>query len=290
MMPSDHLAPETLFGYEHQMLSADELAEVHHHISICEACRQTLAQRVDLEGMADEVRSAIRERNARAFPYFAVTAAAILVVSGLAFWFAKTRPTQISANSEAVKEALRAGRVDLPPFLEDLAPVRQVLMGGEVPASVRLISPKATAVLAPRPEFRWEPSDGDWTYRVRVFTMGEELVASSPEIRSAAWVCDADLPAGANYQWQVTATKGSERITLPPPSETPPKFRVLSAADRTRLRDLAARQPTAHLELGVAYAQAGLLDDARRELAAAVLQDPARPDVRVLLDSLSRQR
>ena len=290
MTQSGHLQPEILFGYEHRLLSAEELIEVQNHIASCADCRLTLAQRMDLGGMIDDTRSALHASKPPAFSFlhYASAAAAILIVSSLAIWFTRSRPAgRVSGESSAVKEALRTGRIDLPAFLEDLAPAKQVLMG-EVPAAgTQLLSPQATAVLGQRPSFNWRTSASDWTYQVRIFTPGGEPVASSPEIRATAWTCDLDLPRGADYQWQLTAMRGAERVTLPAPSEKPPKFRVIDADTWERLHDLATQQPAAHLELGVEYARAGLLDDARRELTEAFRLEPSRPEIRVLLQSLS---
>jgi hypothetical protein len=290
MSQSSHLQPEILFGYEHQLLSAEELIEVQNHIASCADCRLTLAQRMDLGGMIDGTRSALHASKPRAFSFlhYASAAAAILIVSALAIWLARMRPAaRVSGEPASVKEALRTGHIDLPAFLKDLAPTKQVLMGEAPDAGTKLLSPQGTALLGQRPRFNWQTSEGEWTYQVRIFTLGGEPVASSPEIRGASWTSDLDLARGADYQWQLTATKGAERVTLPPPSETPPKFRVIDADTWRRLRDLADQRPAAHLELGVEYAKTGLLDDARRELTEASQLEPSRREILALLQSLN---
>lgn len=288
MSTTDHLRPESVFGYEHQLLTPEELRAVHAHIAVCADCRATLARRMDLDAMAADAHSAIASPPQPAVWHYArwAAAAAILLVSTTAIWLVR-RTSPASGEPAAVQAALRTGRIEVPAFLKELAPAPQVLMGapGAVSAA-QLLSPKATAVLGPIVEFRWQPVEGQWTYQVRIFSLSGDRVASSPEIRDNQWICDRNLAPGSDYQWQVTATRGAERITLPPPSDTAPRFRVLDLASATRLRDLARRQPEAHLLLGIEYGGAGLLDDARRELAAAERLEPGRTQIRGLLQSL----
>ncbi len=281
MNPSDHLRPETLFGYEHQLLSPEELREVHYHIAECTACRQALARRMDVDGMITDVRAAMPAPSQTGWSLvrYAAAAAIVLLAAG-AFWLAHR-----SSEPAVVEGALRTGRILLPAFLDQLGPTSQVLMGGAGASAATLLSPKATAVLEPAVEFQWQPISGEWTYQVRVFSLTGEPAASSPEISQTRWT--ANLSRGSDYQWQVTATRGAERVTLPPPSETAPRFRVLDSAAAERLRDLARRQPGEHLLLGVEYGRAGLIDDARRELTEASHLDPKRTAIRDLLQSLA---
>jgi len=241
-----------------------------------------LARRLDLNSMVDEARTAFPAPApaARFFPSLAA-AAAILLVAGGAAWFAR------HTEAASVREALRIGHIPLPAFVSQLAASHQMLMGEAGASSPQLLSPKATAVFGPRPQFEWQSMNGAWTYQVRIFTLNGDPAAAGPEVRDARWICDRDLAPGSNYQWQVTATRGAERVTLPSPAETPPRFRVLDSATAARLRDLSRRQPGAHLLLGVEFGRAGLLEEARRELSVAARLDPASVPIRQLLKSLT---
>ena len=283
-----HLRPETLFGYEHQLLTPEELRAVFEHIAHCADCRLALAGRMNVNDMAADAQSALApppQSAVRQFPRYAA-AAALILASGAAFWYARVRPVA-SPEPPAVEEALLAGHIALPPFLSELQPERQVLMGGPGVAALQIFSPRGTAVAGLPVELRWQPLDGDWTYQVRVFTLAGDPVTASPDIHTPQWSCAQDLKAGSDYQWQVTAVRGAERVTLPQSSETPPRFRVLDSASAQRLRDLARRQPSDHLLLGVEYARAGLLDDARTQLSEAARLAPDRPQILRLLQSLS---
>ena len=161
-------------------------------------------------------------------------------------------------------------------------------MGASVAAVADRLSPAGTAVLAATPSFSWEPVAGARRYRVRVFTLSGEPVAESPAVASLSWTAVEPLGAGT-YQWQVEADRDAGAVTLPGPPDTPPRFRVLDAADAARLLSLAKARPSAHLKLAVEYARAGAVDAARAELQAQLLANPARDDVRALLRSLDRR-
>lgn len=285
MSTPPHLRPELVFGFEHQLLTADELAEVQAHIAACPDCRQILARRIDLNPMVDEMRTAFAAPApaARFFSRFAA-AAAILVLAGATAWFAR------HTEADSVQEALSIGHIPLPKFVAQLADSHQVLMGEAGRSSPQLLSPKATAVFGPRPQFEWQSLNGAWTYQVRIFTLDGDPAAASPKVRETRWICDRDLAPGSDYQWQVTATRGAERVTLPSPADTPPRFRVLDSATAARLRDLSRRQPDAHLLLGVEFGRAGLLEEARRQLSEAARLKPSSVPIRQLLQSLTPEQ
>jgi len=284
---SGHLQPETLFGYEHRLLTPEELRAVFAHTAQCADCRLALAARMNVNEMAADAQSLLAsppQSAIRQFPRY-VAAAALIVVSATAFWYLRRHPAA-STESPAVARALRTGHLELPQFLSELQPQRQVLMGGPDAAAAQILSPRGTAVAGLPVEFGWQPLHGDWTYQVRVFTLTGDPVTASPDVVTPHWSCQQDLKAGADYQWQVTAVRGSERVTLPEPSETPPRFRVLDSASAQRLRELANRQQPDHLLLGVEYARAGLLDDARVQLSEASRLAPGRPEILRLLQGL----
>jgi hypothetical protein len=283
--PAQHLSPELFFGYEHHLLSPQEVQSAHEHIARCEVCRQELARRTDVPGMESDFRSALgdvhRDRPWRSFRPFAA-AASILLIAGASIWFVR-RATQ----PEPVREALRAERIPLPPFVSELNPRREILMGNAGGPTAALLSPKGTAVLSPRPAFRWGALPGQWTYRVRVFAPGMELAAESPELSGPAWTPDRDFVSGVTYEWQVAAVRDGQHLTLPSPPDTPPRFRVIEAATVERLHRLASERHPSHLFLAVEYGRVGLLEDARREMNLAMGENPADLALRKLLESLS---
>lgn len=269
-----HLTPEIVFGFEHALLSPEELRDVYQHAQECGECRGRLAQSMDIEGLL----SAARESPRRSYLRYAAAAAVILVIlaAGLAGWFRfALRP----------KPPL-AARIELPSFIQELNPPRQTLMGEPATPAAEEVSPQGTAVLAARPTFRWprEPGEG-WTYQVKIFGPASDLVLESTETGATEWKPDQDLASGVNYQWQVTAIRGTERLTLPRLPSTPPRFRVTPPEEAKRLAELSARGAS-HLELASAYAQAGLLNEARTELEGAIREHPDDLNLRQLRDQL----
>ena len=288
MSQSSHLRPETLFGYEQRLLTPQELRAVFEHTAQCADCRLALAGRMNVNDMAAEAQSALAEpphSAVRQFPRSAA-AAAVVLVSAATFWYAQFRPAA-SPQPAGIEQALAAGHIALPPFLGELQPEPQVLMGGPSDANPQIFSPRGTAVAGLPVEFRWQPLEGDWSYQVRVFNLAGDPVTASPVTHAPHWSCDQGLQAGFNYQWQVTAVRGTARTTLPQPAEAPPRFRVLDPASAQRVQELARRRPTDHLLLGVEYARAGLLDDARTQLSEAARLAPNRPQILRLLQSLT---
>ena len=189
----DHLAPEVQFGYRNQLLTPEELRVVDAHLSTCAVCREALANDMDARGMVDSLRAELESESPQqrrlAYVWYGI-AAAILIAVSAAIWvgFHRQAPPEVASvqsretpeEQASVKEALGTGRLPLPDFAKDLTTPRQVLMGrpaGE--PSMELIAPVATAVLSARPAFRWKTLGSDWTYVVRVFRPGFEMVARS---------------------------------------------------------------------------------------------------------------
>jgi hypothetical protein len=269
-----HLTPEIVFGFEHALLSPEELRAAYEHVQECGECRNRLAQSLDIEGMLS---SAAPEPKRRSYlPYAA--AAAVVLVAALSGWF--------WFHSQIRPKPLTAASIELPAFIPELNPPHQILMGEPAAPAAGEMSPQGTAVLASRPTFRWLQEAGEgWTYQVKIFGPASDLVLESAETRATQWKPDQDLASGVNYQWQVTATRGTERLTLPRLPSTPPRFRVIAPAEARRLAELSARGAS-HLELTSAYAQAGLLNEARTELEGAIRDHPDDQNLRRLRDQL----
>lgn len=192
-----------------------------------------------------------------------------LIAAG-AIWYSLHRAALIDRASlhdrESAKEVemtgdiLEAGRLPLPDFVKDLTQPRQDA------GDLELILPVRTAVLSGHPTFRWKALKGDWSYRVRVSRLDSGVAAESGEISGTDWTPEADLASGNNYQWQILAQRGNERLTFPQPPRNPPRFRVVDATTSARLRELAGKRGGVHLLLAIEYGKAGLIVDARREL------------------------
>jgi hypothetical protein len=141
-------------------------------------------------------------------------------------------------------------------------------------------------VLTDRPSLQWTPLSGAATY---VVTMQDEATGetlSSPTLRDHTWSPDASLKRGHTYLWQVAASSSGIETVAPKPPDPPAKFFVASAENASRL----AKIPASPLVRGILYANAGLVDDAERELAAEAAQNPSSDVVRRFLTQLRASR
>jgi len=76
----------------------------------------------------------------------------------------------------------------------------------------------------------------------------------------------------ASYTWCVVARQDAQEVRSPPAP-----FYVLAQGTATALMQMHAQYPHAYLLLGVLYLQAGLLDDAARELERLRTASPYAP-------------
>ena len=93
------------------------------------------------------------------------------------------------------------------------------------------------------------------------------------------------LPRGRTYTWQVVAESAGRRLVAPAPPEPDVRFRVLDAS-RAEALSAARSRRASHLVLGVLYAEAGLIDDAHRELLALHRDNPASRTAEALVAAL----
>ena len=78
----------------------------------------------------------------------------------------------------------------------------------------------------------------------------------------------------------------SERRTFPQPPLSPPKFRVLDSAAVARLQQITVRPDASDLVKAAAYAEAGVLDDAKVFLKKAAAEQPASAEIQKLAGSV----
>jgi anti-sigma factor RsiW len=175
-----------------------------------------------------------------------------------------------------VAEALRTGRVAPPPALDRLIGEAGLTRG--LPAEARgpvPLRPWGTVVLSPRPTFEWRAVPGATRYQVVVTPEAEGApIVQGRAVAGSRWSPPRALRAGSIYHWEVLAFRGRELLAAAPaPNEPRARFEVLEATQAMELRERARRHAGTPLVLGVLYARAGLLDDAERELSAAVRAD-----------------
>ncbi len=197
---------------------------------------------------------------------------------------------------QIVKQTLTAQRIETPQTLDELIGRSGTLMGpADEGHPFALLRPVGTATISDRPTFRWRPFAGADSYVVRIYDADFNEVAFSPQISGTAragieWTATRPLERGRTYSWQVTARVGAREVASPVRPAPEARFMVL---DRSKANELARAKNASdgsHLTLGILYAQAGLLDDAERELQALMRANPQSSLAQKLLRSVRETR
>ena len=182
-----------------------------------------------------------------------------------------------------VKNALATGKASVPD-LRDLSTSSGVLMGDNSSGTFRILSPIGKVISTDAPTFTWQPVPGAGSYVVEVFDRDFNKVASSGELKNTSW--KHKLDRAKIYTWQVTAVRGDERLKAPQRPQPDARFRILDQKTAAELSNLKRNNPRSHFLLGVAYANAGLIDEAIREFEISSRQNPASDVARKMLRQL----
>ncbi len=196
-----------------------------------------------------------------------------------------------STNQQLVKNALQNGRLILPATISEVATKAGVLMSSASPGvSFALQSPVGTFVQSPRPLFRWQRLTGATSYVVTVYDAAFRVVAKSEEITRTEWTPPNDLERGVTFRWQVTATVNGKPLKSPLPPAPEARFKVIDPAKADEVQRARQSVVNSHLASGILYAQAGLLDEAERELQELLRANPQSGVVKRLLQNLRMRR
>src|SRR5262249_9918135 len=176
---------------------------------------------------------------------------------------------------QIVRRTLTAQRIETPQVLTELIGKSAVLMG---PANeghpFALLAPVGTVVMSDRPTFRWRALSGADGYVVKIYDANFNEVAVSPQLPGTRWTVTRSLQRGQMYSWQVTARVGDREVVSPVRPAPDARFMVLNQAKANELANAQNSSAGSHLTLGILYGQAGLLDDAERELQSLLRANP----------------
>ena len=312
----EHPTESELEGYAKGVLSAGDLLRIDDHLASCPECRRRAADALDAAPRLAAVVTAMKHELAteekvvsafrRTSPYWALAAAAMLVVVADIIWGTRTPPSpepspasaarasvdRFSASERAaVDAAVSTGELSRAPELAQLRPAAGVLMGSQAQTfAFGPTFPVGIVIDADRPRLEWSPADNASAYRVAVFDENFNRVASSPWIKETWWTVDAPLPRGNAYVWQITARVGGREIVAPAPPQPESRFKVTSMEQSAQLAELRRRAGDSHLALAILLAEAGVLDEAERELSLARSANPESSAVRRLQQSLADLR
>jgi hypothetical protein len=154
--------------------------------------------------------------------------------------------------------------------------------------SFGVIEPVGKVVSSDRPDFQWSPLKGAGSYSVEIYDQHFELVQSSAPLATTRWTA-RPLRRGAAYSWQVKAVRAGREIIAPRPPQPQAAFRILDAATADELQR-AQRMYHSHVLMVMLYVQAGLLDDAERELQALRMENGDSPVMTRLITELQQLR
>jgi len=191
--------------------------------------------------------------------------------------------------SAAVKNALSSERLNIAPAIAGLRPRGGTLMGrGSEGVPFKLLSPVGVVIQSSEPTFRWEPYAGAPVYVVKVFDSDFKEVAKSLSQTATSWKVPLSLIRGSVYTWQVTAVKNGEEFKSPTAPAPQVRFKVLAQDRLDEIARVQNSKPVSHLVLGIVYAEAGLLEDARREFRSLSKVNPDSRVIQKLLQELNR--
>lgn len=295
---ADHVPESDIHAFVDGRLDASRRREIAGHLEHCAACAEEVR---DLQLFAAADRSSTRFRPVRW--YGGLAAAAALVLAVVMFGLLRTKtPQQVTSNQDVtgavsvdglteverarVRDALASRRLSLPGTLQDLIGTRSTLLGDADEARFELAAPVGTGVLTDRPLLQWAALSGAATYVVTIQDQATGETLNSPILHDHTWSPDASLTRGHTYLWQVARSFNGIETVAPRPPDPPAKFFVVSAADASRLAEI----PASHIVRGILYANAGLVDDAERELAAVAAQNPNSDVVSRFLAQLRESR
>jgi anti-sigma factor RsiW len=196
------------------------------------------------------------------------------------------------SHQQMVKEALTNRRFEKSPLLAGLPRPGSLVIRGSDNQSDKfsVTEPVGKVALSDRPAFRWTRLEGAASYVVEIYDDTFTLVSSSAPLTGNTWTPIQPLKRGAVFSWQVKATKDGQEFITPRPPAPQAKFRIL---DQVRANELTRSQrdyASSHLTLALLYADAGLLDEAERELRALRKANPDSDIARRLLSDVRTMR
>jgi hypothetical protein len=192
---------------------------------------------------------------------------------------------------QKIKVALQAGKLEQPAALGQVNSKPSTLLsesGDGLP--FLLLNPLAQVVRSQQPTFRWRSLPGAQSYKVIVTDADLNEVAISPLLNTTEWRITQPLKPGGIYSWQVTALKNGVAVTSPALPAPQAKFKILDHSTLETLQQAERAYPRSHITRGVLYSEAGLLEDAERELRLLVRENPNADIARRLLRSIRSMR
>lgn len=319
-----HVTQTDLEAYAGGKLPASRMDFCRTHLEACEACRAELEDirtyQSSLLGMQRSEPSRYEpqrrtRRRGSALP-FVVSGAAVLVVAvSTVLWWKHRKPRTIQAapvvaQSTATPPSAPIAQTITPPApadtrTSDAKPATSAaIQHGKLPppadasrtrervpsaaqAGFALLGPFGKTIPETRPEFTWQALPGAIGYTVEIVDTGLHPVLHSPGLKATAWRPRHPLHPGETYFWQVTATlHGGTKVVASQPSLSETALRILMPKLPDDMEHFRQEHQDAHLTIGAAYAQAGMLAESAEELKKIPPSDPSYNMAQAMLKSL----
>ena len=320
-----HLSEEEMVAFVARRLPETRRAEAARHVAECELCLDSVAAmesvRTDRARGHPVSKPKIWRRRRPGVPWFAIAGVAGGGLAGGGGWFI-TGPSHPSGPPQpAIVASLHdaGGTIELDAprnasiGLDAASPeeqnlVREALERGSLPTGQALsgggagralgpgttappfapLGPLNTRVLSDRPVFNWQVYPGAAHYQVLVTNENLDPLARSGMLTGTEWQPEKGLPRGVILLWQVRAWHGSEMVSAPAPPAPPARFEIAAEPVAERIEQLRTLPRPSHLLAAVLCAQAGLRDEAAKELQALAQENPDSKVVGSLEGSAAR--
>ncbi len=301
---SNHLTGADLDRIRRGAASAEEAAAVGRHVRECAECQALADEHLAIVDSAAAFEAAFSaeesEGGAQSMPQRRVVlwAGAAAAAAVIAILLVTPRPGEPRSTTAPIvrvappagvppvkvvprararrpewdgllEETRRTGRLAFPADIRELA-TPDMFRGEPSAVAVSAMWPVATAIDEERPELRWPDVDG--ARFVVVLTSGGNELARSGSLTTSHWRVPIALRRGQVVRWQVRMDRGETTSILPAPPAPPAIFRSISEEEHQEIARAKAEAPDDHLLIGLLYARAGVVEEARRELGAS--QDP----------------
>jgi Putative zinc-finger len=282
-LSSAHLTEGQLDDYAARRPMAADLVQ---HLDLCPDCRADAEDLREFAGTAPVDQSEIKPIWVRA-----LAAAMAVTALGVAAWLAirshspavPSSPVQTASKVPAqyqaeIQTAIDSGVLHIPASIAGMTggPIQlRSETKASAPSAFHLISPTATAVIDDTPIFRWTALEGA-TYSISVYDDHFNQVAAAAGLQTTEWHPDKPFPRAAAYLWEVRAVRGAHTERAPAGTQPEARFAVLSGADAQRLAEARTAMPDDPLALGILYADAGAIADARTALEQAASSNDAQ--------------
>lgn len=171
------------------------------------------------------------------------------------------------AYQKRIQEVIAKGNLQNPDWLNDLG--SSSATRGETNTEKKgfaVLAPVGIVVESDRPTFQWSAHKDARNYRVKVYDNKFQLAAESPELKTLSWVTSKPLERGKFYSWKVDAITATETITAPLLPAPEAKFKVLEQKKLEELEQIQTQAADSHLLKAIAYTEAGLIQEAAKEL------------------------